>query len=47
MKTEMESVKGFSTASLFKSLDRQKVGFIDKETLNHFMFMQANMDPKL
>ena len=39
MKSELESVKGFSTAALFKQLDRQKVGFIDKETLAHFMFM--------
>ena len=39
MKVELESIKGFSTASLFKSLDRQKIGFLDLETLSHFMFM--------
>ena len=47
MKIELESVKGFSTQSLFRTLDRQKIGFLDQAAITHFMFMQANMDPKL
>ena len=47
MKNELESLKGFSTAQLFKAIDKQNRGFIDTESLTLFIFVQSNSEQKL
>ena len=38
MKSELEALKGFSTAQLFKAIDKQGRGFVDIESVTLFMY---------
>ena len=46
MKNEMEALKGFSTAQLFKAIDKQGKGFIDIESVTLFVYSLSTSEQK-